>query len=137
MKKLLRFCMLCLVLLTICVGSLFAQESTSAGEVTEVDYGAAFTTFGTLMAAIPIVTEALKKVFKVDGGIWAQVIAWLIGIVIALFGYFFDLGLFADYNWWQSILIGLICGFGANGLFDIPLVSWILQTIFGTKKETV
>lgn len=101
----------------------------------DTDYSAIFATTAAFMVVLPVIVEALKKAFKVDGGFWAQFIAWITGIVVALFGYFFNIGLFADVNWWQSIIIGFLCSLGANGVFDIPVISWLIQTIFGTKKS--
>jgi hypothetical protein len=97
-------------------------------------YGAIFATFTALVLAIPFVTEAIKKIAGVTGGTAAQIISWVTGIALAGFGYLLNLGMFADLEIWQSLVVGLGASLAANGVFDTGIIEWILK-LLGIIKE--
>lgn len=91
-----------------------------------------FATMTALVAAIPVVTQAIKKIINKDLPSWVnQVLSWGVGIVLCMFGWFFDLGCLDALNWWQALLVGFGTSLAANGVFDISLIKWILNLIFG------
>lgn len=91
-----------------------------------------FTTLASLVAGVPVVTQAIKRIINKDLPGWAnQLISWIIGIAITMFGWFFDLGCLADANWWQALIVGFGVSLAANGVFDINLIKWLLELIFG------
>lgn len=107
-----------------------------------MDIIAMFGTFAALVAAIPVITQAIKKLINKDLPGWAnQLISWGISILVCFFGWFFDLGILADVNWWQTLIVAAGAGLASNGLFDINLVKQLLELIFGkigieVKEET-
>lgn len=97
-----------------------------------MDYTEAFATLAALVAATPIVTQAIKKLINKDLPGWAnQLISWGIGILLCMFGWFFNLGCLDILEWWQALLVGLGTGLAANGIFDLSFVQWILNLVFG------
>ena len=38
--------------------------------------------------------------------------------------------MFADVNWWQSLIIGVFAGLASNGIWDINVVQQLLKLIF-------
>lgn len=96
-----------------------------------MNYVEAFATLAALVAATPVVTQAIRKLLKIEGGVWAQVLSWVVGLVLCMFGWVFDLGFLADITWWQALIYGIAASLAANGVFDIPFVQWILDLIFG------
>lgn len=96
-----------------------------------MDIVSCFETFAAVVALIPVVTEGIKSLIKKELPSWAnQLISWIVALLIALFGQFFNLGVFADVNWWQSLIIGIFAGLASNGIWDINIVQQLLKLIF-------
>lgn len=100
------------------------------------DYEAYFATFVGIVSVTSIITEFIKKLFKVEPTAWVQrIISWLIGIILGMFAWGFHLGMFNGLDWWQALLWGLGAGLASNGLFDTGLIEWLFSLF--TKKKTV
>lgn len=97
------------------------------------DYSSAFTTFAGLVAIIPFVVEGMKKIFKSISPIVIQIISWVTGIAVTMFGWAFHLGFLNGLEWWQALLYGLGVSLAANGIFDTGLIEWIVG-LFAKKK---
>lgn len=101
-----------------------------------IDYEAYFATFAGIVSVTSIITEFIKKLFKVEPTAWVQrIISWLIGIILGMFAWGFHLGMFNGLDWWQALLWGLGAGLASNGLFDTGLIEWLFSLF--TKKKTV
>lgn len=101
-----------------------------------MDFVSIFTTLASLVAGIPVVTQAIKKIIGKELPGWTnQLISWLVGIGVTMFGWFFDLGCLVDASWWQALIIGFGVSLAANGVFDINFVKWILELVFGKIKK--
>ena len=96
-----------------------------------MNYSEIFTTTAAFAGAIVFLTEWLKTIFKISGnaGIY---LAWGVGIVLAIIGNLFNLGLFVELDWIAAIVFGFLSGLSANGLFDTGFVDWIVS-LFKTK----
>lgn len=99
-----------------------------------------FVSLASLVAVIPVVTQAIKKIIsmitKSEMPSWCnQLLSWIIGIALCMFAWIFDLGCLADANWWQSLIVGFGVSLAANGVFDIELVKWFLELLFGKLKK--
>lgn len=125
MKKII-FLMICMLLFSV---SLFAQGATVISDAAN-----AFATFASLVAIIPFVAEAIKKVFKAISPLAIQFISWGAGLSVTLFGWAFGLGFLADLIWWQAILYGFGASLAANGVFDTGIIEYILL-LFSKKKD--
>ena len=115
-----------------CVACIFAQ-----GELPEetVDYAANFATFAGVVGVTAVVTEFIKKLFKVEPSEWVQrIISWVIGIGLGMFAWGFNLGMFEGLDWWQALLWGFGAGLASNGVFDSGLIEWLFG-LFTKKKE--
>jgi hypothetical protein len=114
--------------------ALLAQGSDSG----ELPYH--FSTFILLVAIVPIVTEALKKmlgVYKYTPDLLIQILSWSVGILLALFGWWVKLGFLADLLWYQALLYGFGASLAANGVADTKLIQKIIELIisFLNKKK--
>lgn len=98
------------------------------------DYSSAFTTFAGLVAIIPFVVEGVKRIFKSISPIVIQIISWITGIAVTMFGWAFHLGFLNGLEWWQALLYGLDVSLAANGIFDTGLIEWIVG-LFAKKKK--
>lgn len=125
MKKFLII--VCALILT--VTGVYAQAVVESGP----DYSSAFTTFASLVAIIPFVVEGIKKIFKSISPIVIQIISWVTGIAVTMFGWAFHLGFLNGLEWWQALLYGLGVSLAANGIFDTGLIEWIVG-LFAKKK---
>ena len=67
------------------------------------DYSSAFTTFAGLVTIIPFVVEGVKRIFKSISPIVIQIISWVTGIAVTMFGWAFHLGFLNGLEWCRSI----------------------------------
>lgn len=125
-----RFILLFLFGLLYSVG-IYAQSI----EVTEgTDYAGYFATFVGVSGVVSVITEFIKKAFKFTPSEWVQrIISWVIGILLGLFAWIFNLGMFDGLVWWQALLWGFAAGLASNGIFDTGLIEWIFSLF--TKKK--
>lgn len=88
------------------------------------------------VAAVTVFLAAvLNKLFKITVGIWKQVVAWGVALVLLVVGNVVNLGFMADMNWWQTLIYGVATGFVANGIFDISVIQAILKALKIEKTE--
>lgn len=94
-----------------------------------------FATFAGVVGVTAVVTEFIKKLFKVEPSEWVQrIISWVIGIGLGMFAWGFNLGMFEGLDWWQALLWGFGAGLASNGVFDSGLIEWLFG-LFTKKKE--
>src|SRR5690606_35771824 len=107
------------------------EEPTNPGE-----YIALFDSLEGIVILMSIVTPLLTNLinsFAKLTGKAVQILSWVTGLLLALLGYYFNLGMMSGIEIWQALLIGLGAGLVSNGLFDIGLVKSILKMV-GAKK---
>ena len=115
----------------------FAQD-VGAETPTEVvtnplDFTLIFGTFAALVAAIPFVVELIKKLIPNASSGAIQIVSWLTGVVVTMFGWFFHLGFLADLTWYIALLYGLGASLAANGVFDTGIITQIISFFFKKK----
>lgn len=127
---------LLLLLMMFLPSLVMAQETGSGGE--KIDYNQFFTTFAALSAVVPFVVEGVKKLIPAlgDSKVGTIIVSWLIPIIVAMFGWGFDLGFLDPLEWWQALLYGLGAGLVANGLFSTGLIEWILGLFMKKSEES-
>lgn len=87
-----------------------------------------FNTVLALSAAVIVLNEYVSRFTKADGR-WARLQSWVVSILLGVFGTWLNLGIFADMEWKGGMLVGVICGLVANGIFDIEMVKRLLETL--------
>lgn len=131
MKALLKIFGLMVVML-FTTTMLFAQTETT----TTIAYADAFTTFASLVAIIPVVFEFLKKLFGKSGStpnLLVQILSWVTGIAIAMFGWYFELGFLASVQWYWGLIYGFGASLAANGVADTKILTWVFS-LFSKNK---
>ena len=116
--------------------------------------------FGTsvgFIATMPFVIELIKRSWNtfLDKpwpwfwmGKWkftdwsARIMSWIICVIFALIGMWFSLGVFGNFNYFQTILIGLIAAWAANGLYGTGYITKIAnylekKWLSKTKKDQI
>ena len=126
MRKFLLFICALFALMIVCAPA-FAQDTG------QPDVAMGFGSFAALVAIIPFLTELFKKIPGIPSLV-VQIISWLLGVILALIGWKFNLGFLEGLTWWVAALYGAGAGLVANGVFDTGVIDWILG-IFGKNKE--
>ena len=103
-----------------------------------------FSTFVLFVAGVMTITEMVNKFFKVQGKTAKLIISWVLSIFLATLGFWQQIGFFAGcgtpdmwQGWVKAALIGLGCGWCANGLYNRDEMWTLLEKIFplfGKKK---
>lgn len=110
--------------------TLFAQEVVDTTQIQVTDFTAFFATFAALVAAIPVVTEFLKNILgktsETPNAI-VQVLSWVVGILLAMFGWWFKLGFLQGIEWYYALLYGFGASLAANGVADTKIIQWIFS----------
>lgn len=126
-----RFITTLLIGMLLSIGVCFAQNE-GVGEAT--DYAGYFATFIGVAGVASVVTEAIKKLFKVTPSEWVQrILSWIVGIALGMFAWLFNLGMFDGLVWWQALLWGFAAGLASNGAYDTGLIEWLFSLF--TKKK--
>ncbi len=98
-----------------------------------IDYGAVFGSLAAIVAVIPVVVETLKGFFPKMPSIVTQILSWVVGVGICMFGWWQQLGFLDGPDWYIALLYGLGSGLAANGIADTGLIQWIIG-LFVKKK---
>jgi len=109
--------------------TLFAQ---GVGEIPVPleNYAEAFATFAALVGVIPIVTEFLKRILGANSttpNALIQTLSWVVGIVLTMFGWWFQLGFLQGIEWYSALLWGFGASLAANGVADTKIIQWIFS----------
>ena len=98
-----------------------------------VDYGAVVGSLAAIVAVIPVIVEAVKGFLPKMPSIVIQILSWIVGIGICMFGWWQHLGFLDGLDWYIALLYGLGSGLAANGIADTGLIQWIIG-LFASKK---
>lgn len=93
-----------------------------------------FLSLAALIAVIPIIVQWLKKLLPNSPPLVTQIISWLTGIILAIIGWYFNLGFLSGVTWQLALLYGVGASLVANGVFDTGIVTWIFN-LFSIKKK--
>jgi hypothetical protein len=94
-----------------------------------------FATIAAMVGVVTLVTNWIVELFKANGT-WKQVIAWVLSILISVVGMIGGYGLFEVFTtlpvwegWTFTVLTGFGVGLASNGLYDVPYVQKLLESI--------
>ncbi len=101
-----------------------AQTGTAPPEPINLDI--VFVTLAGLTTAVILLTSLVKKKYSTKDGvtIWVSVI---IGFIISALGWLFQLGMFAELEWYYIFIYGLASSLMANGFASWPVISAVLK----------
>ena len=101
-----------------------------------------FATFVAFVSGVVFLTEAVNKLFKVEGSTPKLIVSWVMSLGMAALGFGLQLGFFAeigDVSTWQGwvkcLLIGLGCGLCANKIYDREEIWKLLEQLFSLFKK--
>lgn len=97
-----------------------------------------FSTFVLFCSGVVFITEAVNRIFKIEGKTPKLIVSWVLSLGLAALGFGLQLGIFADcgavtewQGWVKALLIGLGCALCGNGLYDRNEIWTLLQQLFG------
>jgi len=93
---------------------------------TSIDIGSYFTSLTGLVSLVILVTQFLKKLIKTEG-LKTQILSWIVSVVLAVVGYFLQLGIFIDLAWYWILIYAVSAGLIANGIATKQVVEAILS----------
>lgn len=101
-----------------------------------------FSSFVLFVSGVLFLTEAVNKLFKVQGSTPKLIVSWVMSIALAALGFYLQLGFFADcgsistwQGWTKAALVGVGCGLCANKMYDREEIWRLLEQIFSIFKK--
>lgn len=101
-----------------------------------------FSTFVAFVAAVIAITEAVNKLFKVEGIVAKLIVSWVLSLALSAVGLALQLGMFADLGtpdqlqaWVKALLVGIGCALAANKIYDREEIWTLLEWIFSFFKK--
>lgn len=88
--------------------------------------------FGTVTGVSLLTTFVaafLNGILEVNKGIYKQLIAWLVAIVLMVVTDLLNFGFAADFPYLLAVIYGFMVGLVANGVFDVPFIKSILDKV--------
>ncbi|WP_303019629.1 hypothetical protein [Parabacteroides goldsteinii] len=101
------------------------------------DYDAVFLSLSAIVAVVPLIVEIVKGFFPGMEGIVTQIVSWVVGIGITMFGWWQHLGFLDGIEWYIALLYGLGSGLAANGIADTGLIEWVIGLFRRKSKAKV
>ena len=96
-----------------------------------------FATFVAFVGGVIAITEAVNKLFKVEGKLPKLIVSWVLSLGLAAAGLALQLGMFADLGtpdqwqaWVKTALVGIGCALAANKIYDRNEIWTLLEWIF-------
>lgn len=87
------------------------------------------------LAALTVFTASfLNRILTIIGSGWKQLVALVVGFLLAGLANLVNLGFFADLTLLQTVAYGIGAGFISNGIFDLNFVRSFLQFVGLEKK---
>lgn len=114
-----------------------ALTAPEAAVETTGDYDAVFLSLSAIVAVIPLIVEIVKGFFPSMEGIVTQIVSWVVGIGITMFGWWQHLGFLDGIEWYIALLYGLGSGLAANGIADTGLIEWVIGLFRRKSKAKV
>ena len=131
MEKLFRIVTLIgMMVFAVCLPIVAQETGTEPG----TDYDAVFASLAAIVTVIPVVVEGIKALFPKMPSWISQVLSWVIGIAVCMFGWWQDMGFLAGLEWYIAPLYGLGSGLAANGIADTGFIQWFIG-LFTKKKK--
>jgi uncharacterized YccA/Bax inhibitor family protein len=117
--------------------AIFAQEVEPPANWGEVIMNPAvwFSSLAYIAALTAFLAAFLNGLLKVTKRFVKQLVAWGVGIILLIASNLLNFGYAAEQPILLSAIHGFAVGLVANGIFDIPVIKSILETVEGWFKK--
>lgn len=113
----------------------FGQELNSSVHK-ELSFSEYFFSFCCFIIIVPFLIEGVKSLMPPQKSGANVCISWFIGMLVALFSFSFDIGIFEHFSLIQSLAVGFGATLASNGVFDSGIITSTLKflNIYSTEK---
>lgn len=87
-----------------------------------------------LSSATVFLAGAVNGKFTIKG-VWAQVVAWVVALLLTAGAWQLDLIGLAPNDWLNALAVAAAVGLSANGIYDIPVMRQFVALLFAKQKE--
>jgi hypothetical protein len=138
MKRLLLFLILIMAIPAILLAQDVPVPPTGWGDII-MNPQKWFIDFGAVAVLTAFLAATATGFFKITKGLYKQLVAWLIAIILLVGSDLINFGYAKDFPILLAVLHGFGAGLAANGVFDIPIIKGILDAVHGwfAPKEPV
>lgn len=84
----------------------------------------------TLSAVTVFITGLINGKFNITEGIWPQIVSWIVGSVLSVAAWYFNLVLLGQPTWLAVIMLCVVVGLSSNGIYDIPTIKAFIDKFF-------
>jgi len=93
-----------------------------------MDANSIFNSVLVLSGLVVLVSEWVSKFTKLHGN-WSRLQSWVISVILGVVATWVKIGIFSEMDWKGGLVIGIVSGLVANGVFDISVVKRVLEFI--------
>lgn len=93
-----------------------------------------FASFGGIALLTSFLAAFFNGLLKVVKSFHKQLLAWAVGIVILVVTDLINFGYASDFPIWLALVHGFAAGLASNGVYDVPTLKSILNSIEGWFK---
>ena len=88
-----------------------------------------------MLAALTVtITGMINNLFKINSGMWPQIVSWVIGALVSVGAAISGLITFGTPVWLGVVCLAAVVGLSSNGVYDIPTIKKYVDSWF--KKTT-
>ena len=83
-----------------------------------------------LMTLTVALAGAINGAFKIKKGMWPQIVAWVVGALLAVAAWALQLIEFGEPVWLGVVMLAIVVGLSSNGVYDIPTIKAFVDKWF-------
>ena len=103
--------------------------------VTTALFTEAFWYYAPILASLTVtIAGAINGKFNITNGMWPQIVAWLVGIVLTVGGWFIGLVPLGEPTWLAIVCLCGVVGLSSNGIYDIPFIKNLIDKMLPSEK---
>lgn len=81
------------------------------------------------------IAGAINNKFGITNGFWPQLVAWIVGTVLTVGGWFLGLIPLGQPTWLAVVCLCGVVGLSSNGIYDIPFIKSIVDKLGFLQKN--
>ena len=87
-----------------------------------------------LLASLTVtITGMINNIFKIEKGIWPQIVSWVVGAGLSVVAWSIKMNTFGEPIWLGVVCLAIVVGLSSNGIYDIPTIKKRVDSWFNKK----
>jgi len=104
--------------------------------VTTALFTEAFWYYAPILASLTVtIAGAINGKFNITNGMWPQIVAWIVGVVLTVGGWFIGLVPLGEPTWLAIVCLCGVVGLSSNGIYDIPFIKNLIDKMLPDEKS--